>query len=56
MSLFGQAADGGEASVGEAIKSAAVQKNELPLSLRIKSSAVVQVLLQCHHIRPLSVL
>lgn len=32
-----------------------VQKNELPLSLRIKSSAMVQVLLQCHHIRPLFV-
>lgn len=29
-----------------------VQKNELPLSLRIRSSALVPVL-QCHHIRPL---
>lgn len=32
-----------------------VQKNELPLSLRIKSSAMVQVLLRCRHIRPLFV-
>lgn len=32
-----------------------VQKNELPLSLRIKSSAMVQILLRCRHIRPLFV-